>query len=294
MTGPAGAVGVRRPSRVLDRLRDPETGWLHPPLLFTGLFAVLFLAVVFGAGVGAFSIGPLEVVSSILHRIGLDVGRRPDALGEDVLWQIRFPRVVLALLVGACLGCAGASMQGVFSNPLADPGIVGVSSGAVMGAAAQIVLGFSFAGTWSITIAAFVGGLVTVIGVYFASRSNGRTEVVTLVLTGIAVNALVGAIIIAFFLGMIADRFFDGQELPDKILLPFQLKKEEAEMLCYEFKKRNTNVKFLYPDSKKRKVLLQLAEQNVHIQFDSDAREWLGKRGYDKLYGARPMARPTC
>ena len=76
-----------------------------------------------------------------------------------------------------------------------DPGIVGVSSGAVMGAAAQIVLGWSFAGTWSVTFAAFIGGLITVAAVYFTSRSNGRTEVVTLILTGIAVNGLVGALI---------------------------------------------------------------------------------------------------
>ena len=113
---------------------------------------------------------------------------------EEVLWEIRFPRVVLAVFVGASLGCAGASMQGTFSNPLAEPGIIGVSSGAVIGAVASIVIGFSLAGTWT-TLAAFIGGLVTVFIVYVASRSNGRTEVVTLVLTGIAVNAFAGAII---------------------------------------------------------------------------------------------------
>jgi iron complex transport system permease protein len=86
-------------------------------------------------------------------------------------------------------------MQGSFSNPLAEPGIVGVSAGAATGAVAQIVLGFTFGGTWSIVFAAFVGGFVTVFAVYFASRSGGRTEVVTLVLTGVAVNALMGALI---------------------------------------------------------------------------------------------------
>jgi len=64
--------------------------------------------------------------------------------------------------------------------------------------------------------------------------------------------------------------FYDGQELPDKILLPFQLKKEEAEILCYEFKKRNTNVKLLYPDNKKRKVLLELAEQNAFLLLEKE------------------------
>jgi iron complex transport system permease protein len=114
---------------------------------------------------------------------------------EEVLWEIRFPRVMLAVLVSASLGCAGASMQGTFSNPLAEPGVIGVSSGAVIGAVASIVLGFSLAGTWSTAGAAFIGGLVTVFIVYAASRANGRTEVVTLVLTGIAVNAFAGAII---------------------------------------------------------------------------------------------------
>lgn len=169
--------------------------WLAPSVLLGGLSLLLLCAVVIAAGTGAFAIAPQEVLASVLHRIGLDVGAQPDGLAEDVLWEIRFPRVILAVLVGGSLACAGAVMQGTFSNPLAEPGIVGVSSGAVLGAVAQIVIGFSLAGTWSITFAAFVGGFVTVGLVYFASRSGGRTEVVTMVLTGIAVNALTGAIV---------------------------------------------------------------------------------------------------
>jgi iron complex transport system permease protein len=86
-------------------------------------------------------------------------------------------------------------MQGSFSNPLAEPGLVGVSSGAVLGAATQIVLGIDVFGSWTISVFAFLGGLVTVLLVYSASRDGGRTEVVTLVLTGIAVNAFTGAVI---------------------------------------------------------------------------------------------------
>lgn len=165
------------------------------PALLVFLAAALVVSCVISAGIGAYSIAPAEVIGSIAHRLGLGIGPVPAGLGEDVLWEIRFPRVVLAVLVGASLGCAGAVMQGSFSNPLAEPGVVGVSSGAATGAVAQIVLGFTFGGTWSIVVAAFIGGLVTVMTVYFASRSNGRTEVVTLVLTGIAVNALTGAIV---------------------------------------------------------------------------------------------------
>jgi iron complex transport system permease protein len=154
------------------------------------------VAVVAAGAIGAYPIDPAEVVGSLAHRIGLSFGPMPKGLGEQVLWEIRVPRVALAVLVGASLAVAGASLQGNFSNPLADPGVIGVSSGAMLGAAAAIVLGaFSFAGAWSVTAGAFVGGLVTVVLVYFAARSEGRTEVVTLVLTGIAANSFAGALI---------------------------------------------------------------------------------------------------
>ena len=164
-------------------------------VLIPALLVLLLVACVIAAGSGAYSIAPAEVLGSIAHRLGLGIGPVPDALGDDVLWEIRFPRIVLAVLVGASLGCAGAAMQGSFSNPLAEPGVVGVSAGAAVGAVAQIVIGFSFGGTWSTVFAAFVGGLITVLLVYSSARANGRTEVVTLVLVGIAVNALTGAII---------------------------------------------------------------------------------------------------
>jgi iron complex transport system permease protein len=83
-----------------------------------------------------------------------------------VLWNIRFPRVLLALVVGASLGCAGAAMQGVFGNPLAEPGIVGVSSGAAVAAVAAIVTGITALGPWTLPAAAFGGGLATTAAVY--------------------------------------------------------------------------------------------------------------------------------
>lgn len=144
---------------------------------------------------GAYSVPPSEVVGAVLRRVGLSAAQPGDALADQVLWEIRFPRVALAGIVGAALGCGGAVMQGTFANPLAEPGVVGVSSGAVLGAVAQIVIGFTFLGTWSITGSAFIGGLLTLAVVYASSRANGRTEVVTLILTGIAVNALAGAVI---------------------------------------------------------------------------------------------------
>jgi iron complex transport system permease protein len=172
-----------------------RTGHARPTVVLGTLALALLMAVGAGAAVGAFSVSPGELIGAVTHKVGLDLGPRPDQLTESVLWDIRFPRVVLAVVVGAALGCAGATMQGTFANPLAEPGIVGVSAGAALGAVVAIVIGFTALGTWSLTSSAFVGGLVTVVAVYFAARDNGRTEVVTLILTGIAVNAFAGALI---------------------------------------------------------------------------------------------------
>ncbi|GAA3104885.1 hypothetical protein GCM10020254_58370 [Streptomyces goshikiensis] len=163
-------------------------------LLTAALAGVLLVVALLSAGVGAYEIPTGDVLASVQHRTGLG-GAALDRVGESVLWNVRLPRVVLALLVGSSLGCAGALMQGVFGNPLAEPGVIGISAGAAVGAVASIGLGLSFFGNWTITACAFVSGLVTVGSVYLLSRSGGKTEVVTLILTGIAVNAFAGALI---------------------------------------------------------------------------------------------------
>ena len=99
----------------------------------------------------------------------------------------------MAAVAGAALATAGALMQGIFGNPLAEPGVVGVSAGAALAASTVIVFDLALVGTWTVALFAFVGGLVTTILVYLLSRDGGRTEVVTLVLTGIAVNAVASA-----------------------------------------------------------------------------------------------------
>ncbi|WP_160005885.1 FecCD family ABC transporter permease [Nocardioides sp. AX2bis] len=184
----------------------PAPGSVRPrrtTALVVGLGAALVVAVVAAAGSGQNPVPFAEVVGSVLHRAGLDVGPVPDGVAEETtLWAVRFPRVLMALIVGAALAVAGAVMQGVFGNPLAEPSVVGVSAGAAVGAAAAIVLGLGFAGPWTTAACAFVGGLVTTLVVYALARSDGRTEVVTLVLTGIAVNAVAGALLaLLMFLG---------------------------------------------------------------------------------------------
>lgn len=167
-----------------------------------GLAVLLVIATLVAAGTGQLEISPGEVIGSILHRLGIDAGTMPThPNGDAVLWDVRFPRLAMALLVGSALGVAGALMQGVFGNPLAEPAVVGVSSGAAVGACIVIVFGITTFGTFTTPIAAFVASLVTTLVVYFLSRSNGRTEVVTIVLMGIAVNA-VAAGLIGFFVFM--------------------------------------------------------------------------------------------
>lgn len=179
---------------VVDRPRPAIRAVAGRVGLLGGLGIALLVALVFAAGHGQLDIPPSEVLGSVLHRIGIDLGPLPHhPQGENTLWQVRFPRVVMAALAGACLATAGALMQGVFGNPLAEPGIVGVSAGAAVAAATVIVFEWTFAGTWTIAICAFVGGLVTTLLVYVTSRDGGRTEVVTLVLTGIAVTAMTSA-----------------------------------------------------------------------------------------------------
>lgn len=162
--------------------------------LTAGLLLALLVLVPVAAGLGAYPIPTGDVLSSVAHRTGLG-GTALDRVPESVLWNVRFPRIVLALLIGASLGCAGALMQGVFGNPLAEPGVIGVSSGAAVGAVASIALGLSFLGSWTVPAVAFATGLATALLVYATARSGGRTEVVTLILTGIAVNAFTGALI---------------------------------------------------------------------------------------------------
>ncbi|WP_258037159.1 MULTISPECIES: iron ABC transporter permease [unclassified Streptomyces] len=162
--------------------------------LTIGLLAALVATALAAASIGAYQIPFADVIASVSHRLGAG-GRELDRVAESVLWNVRLPRVVLALLVGASLGCAGALMQGVFGNPLAEPGVIGVSAGAAVGAVAAIAFGLTVFGNWTVAVCAFLTGLTTVLLVYALSRSGGRTEVVTLILTGVAVNAFAGALI---------------------------------------------------------------------------------------------------
>ncbi|MDN4475837.1 iron ABC transporter permease [Demequina sp. SYSU T00192] len=173
-----------------------------------GLAGALAVGVVVSAAVGQLAIAPTEVVGAFLQGLGVDTAWTPTSdVTTQALWQIRFPRVAMSVLVGAALAVAGAVMQAIFGNPLAEPGVVGVSSGAALGAALAIVTGAALGSVASVAGLAFAGGVGVTMLVYTMARSNGRTEVVTLLLTGIAVNAFAGAgLALLLFMGDSAAR----------------------------------------------------------------------------------------
>lgn len=163
---------------------------------------LLFWMIVLSVGTGAVSIGPGQVIGILLDKIGIGTGTEYSEVQESILLNIRLPRVVLAVLVGSALAISGAAMQGLFRNPLADPGLIGVSSGAALATAISMVvvssLSFTFVdflGAALIPIAAFAGGTLATILVYRLSTTNGKTNVATMLLAGIAVNALANAMI---------------------------------------------------------------------------------------------------
>lgn len=154
---------------------------------------MLLAAVILAVGTGAVAISPAQVVSIFLAPLGVSPLQGYEDQQAAVLWAIRLPRVVLGILVGAGLAIAGAAMQGLFRNPLADPGLLGISSGASLAAAMSVVLGFHAFGMYSLPAAAFVGSLLSTAIIYLLSQDRGRVNVTTMLLAGIAINALCGA-----------------------------------------------------------------------------------------------------
>lgn len=168
----------------------------HTRVWATGsaLVIALVAVAVVSAGSGQFPASPSQVVSGLFR--GLIGASAPESeLLDATLWTVRFPRLVLGLLVGGALGVGGALMQGVFANPLAEPGVIGISSGSAVGACTVIVLGLGSGSQFILPAAAFASGLMVTLLVYWLARGSGASAVLTLVLTGIAVNAVAGAVI---------------------------------------------------------------------------------------------------
>lgn len=165
---------------------------------FIILVGMLIASCLASVCIGALNI-PMKSLFSILgNATGMGGSADYSVQQEAVLLNIRLPRMVLGLLVGATLSISGASIQGLFRNPLAEPGIIGISSGATFFAVLVIVLEAQLfqaisnvLGYYTLASAAFIGAVITTLMIYRFSVRQGRTDVTSLLLIGIAINALV-------------------------------------------------------------------------------------------------------
>lgn len=170
-------------------LTRPPSQFVRPMLGFVVLTTLVLLIGVGSIGVGAVNISPLKVVAALFG---------PDSADEiNIIREVRLPRIVLAGLIGGGLAAAGAGYQGLFRNPLADPFVIGASSGSALGATWAIVSGWdgSFFGLHAVSLAAFVGALVAVGLVYGIASAGGRAPTSTLLLAGVAVTSFLGAMV---------------------------------------------------------------------------------------------------
>jgi len=157
-----------------------------------GLFGVLFVAGVISLRLGAYPISVRDIVTTLFQGV---IGRWDDMPGglKSIVWEIRLPRIMLGILVGASLSTAGAGFQALLRNPLADPYVLGVSSGAALGAIISLIAAPHAPG--AIQLAAFAGAAATIAAVYFLGRRGGQLDSATLLLAGIVAASFLSAII---------------------------------------------------------------------------------------------------
>jgi iron complex transport system permease protein len=168
----------------------PERRHLVVSLALTATLVLLMLAAI---ALGSVNLPLPSVARSLLAAAGTGVvSDLPDS-GEAILWAVRIPRVLLAALVGGGLAVVGASLQAVFRNPLADAGLLGVGSGAALGAVIALRLGLSSDAFLGLPLAAFAGAMLAVLAVYAIAHAAQRPSLQGMLLTGIAVSALLGA-----------------------------------------------------------------------------------------------------
>ncbi len=157
------------------------------PYFWTGSF--FLAALILSIAIGSVFISPLEVIRSLF-------GQAVQETTTTIIWSIRLPRTILIALVGSALAGSGAAYQGLFRNPLADPYLIGVASGAGLGAVLAMSLNwpYSFLGLFAVPALAFIASLLTVALVYVFSRVGGSVPVTNLILAGVAVSSFTGSL----------------------------------------------------------------------------------------------------
>lgn len=163
-------------------------------LLLLGSIASIILAI----GIGPVSIHPITVTKIIFSKLPLSMDNMSSGftrVDENIVWGLRLPRVLLGMIVGASLAVTGVAMQALVRNHLADPFILGVSSGASATATLGMLFGvFSIFGTYALSISAFIGAAITIITVYTIARVKGRINITQLLLTGVAIAMIMDAV----------------------------------------------------------------------------------------------------
>jgi iron complex transport system permease protein len=185
----APRANITRDSRGLITRR---VGWY-----FAVIAVILLIAFIAGIAIGSSSVAA-ETVARVLafHLFPqgiVDISDIPEPQ-QVIVWLIRTPRVIVAALVGAGLAVAGVQMQGLFRNALASPDIIGTSSGGVFGAVLALATGLGMRSIFYLPVMSFIGALLALFLVYAIATRHGRTPVSTLLLTGVAFNALIGAL----------------------------------------------------------------------------------------------------
>lgn len=189
---------------MLTKLRRRNRLILVLLLLSGGLVIASLLASAFGA----VTVPLPDILKMALNKVaGFDFPATWRAVDETIIFQIRLPRVIGGALVGAALATAGVLFQGLLRNPMADPYIIGTSAGAALGATIAMTLPISlaFLGFGLVPMAAFIGALATVILVYNLARVGGKTPIISMLLAGFVVSALLAAVM-AFMMSM-SDKF---------------------------------------------------------------------------------------
>lgn len=166
-------------------------------LILMCMFVVIGLLSI---GIGAVSLSPVTVLAVLLDAIGIDIGVPVSQIDSAVVTAIRLPRTIGGFAIGAALAVTGAILQGLFRNPLADPGLVGISNGAALAAVSMIVFGGILVGQippeyqrFVLPVVSFVGALLATSIVFRISRIGGNISVATMLLAGIAIGAIAAA-----------------------------------------------------------------------------------------------------
>jgi len=167
---------------------------IHRFGIIPAMIVTLLVVMVAGTAIGAVYVPFFDTLRIILKNIGLLPNSTFIEGQEPIIFLVRFPRVLVAALAGTALAASGTVMQGMFRNPMADPGLLGISSGAGLGAVLVIKLGLAAVSIFFMPLFAFAGAFLAIFIVYMLSYRKGKVPVLTLILSGIAISTFLGAL----------------------------------------------------------------------------------------------------